>query len=87
MPSDWRRKLKSLAAREGLSVADFLQKDSVAERPTLKEVAERIASRPPVQYRQSPAEILREERDRRSSTPMRNLLGRRTPGLRHPEGY
>jgi hypothetical protein len=75
--------LKSRAASEGLSVSDFLNKERVAERPTLKELRERIARLPPVKYRRSPAEILREERDRRSAKLMELHLGKQTPGL-HP---
>jgi hypothetical protein len=36
----------------------------VAERPTLKEVLEGLASRTPVKYKISPAEILRQQRGR-----------------------
>jgi hypothetical protein len=75
MPSDWSQKLRARAAQEGLSVSDFLLKGTVAERPTMKELAERIASRTPVKYKISPTEIIREERDRRAAALMRNHLG------------
>jgi hypothetical protein len=89
MPEKFHRELKSSAAREGLSVSDYLLKDvdNVAGRPTLKELAERIASRTPVKYKISPAEILREERGRRSSSLMLTHLGRQTPGLPRPEDH
>ncbi|MGP0072687.1 MAG: FitA-like ribbon-helix-helix domain-containing protein [Bryobacteraceae bacterium] len=67
VPDSLHRKLKSRAALEGMSLSDFVLKEMehVAERPTMKELAARIASRTPVRYKLSPAEIIREERDRR----------------------
>jgi plasmid stability protein len=67
VPDELHRKLKSRAAMEGMSLSEFLLNEiaRVAERPTAKELAERLAMRAPVQYEASPAEILREERDRR----------------------
>ena len=58
--------LKRRAAGEGLSLSDFVlrEMEQVAERPTMKELAARIASQTPVKYKVSPAEIIREERDR-----------------------
>jgi plasmid stability protein len=67
VPDGLHRKLKSRAALEGVSLSDLLLKEleHVAERPTMKELAERLARRAPVKYKISPAEILREERSRR----------------------
>ena len=67
VPDGLHRKLKARAALEGLSLSDFVlrEMEHVAERPTMRELAARIASRTPVKYRVSPAEIIREERDRR----------------------
>jgi plasmid stability protein len=67
VPENLHRKLKSRAASEGLSLSDFVLREMeyVAERPTLKEITERLASLPPVKYKRSPVEILREERARR----------------------
>jgi antitoxin FitA len=67
VPDALHRKLKSRAAAEGRSLSDLLlnEMEHVAERPTMKELAARIASRTPVKYKVSPAEIIREERDRR----------------------
>jgi plasmid stability protein len=61
------RKLKSKAAAEGLSLSDFLlrEMEHVAEMPTNVEMLERLASLPPVKYKGSPAEVIREERDSR----------------------
>ena len=67
VPEVLHRRLKSRAALEGLSLTDFLLKEieQVAERPTLKELADRLATRTAVHYKVSPAQILREERSRR----------------------
>jgi antitoxin FitA len=67
VPDVLHRRLKSRAALEGLSLSDFLlrEMEQIAERPTLKELTERLATRTPVQYKVSPAQILREERGRR----------------------
>ena len=67
VPERVHRKLKSRAAIEGLSLSDFVlrEMEQLAERPTMKELAKRIASRTPVIYKRSPAEIIREERARR----------------------
>jgi antitoxin FitA len=67
VPDSLHRKLKARAALEGISLSDLVLKEMeyVAERPTLKELVERIASRTPVKYKVSPAEILRQERDSR----------------------
>jgi plasmid stability protein len=67
VPDGLHRKLKSRAALEGVSLSELLLKEieHVAERPMMKELAERLARRTPVKYKISPAEILREERSRR----------------------
>ena len=67
VPDALHRKLKSRAALEGVSLSDLLLKEieHVAERPTGKELAERLARRALVRVKISPAEILREERVRR----------------------
>jgi antitoxin FitA len=67
VPDSLHRKLKARAAMQGISLSDLVLKEMehVAERPTMKEMMERLASLPPVKYKISPAEILREERDNR----------------------
>jgi len=67
VPDPLHRKLKSRAALEGISLSEYLLKEleRVAERPTLRELTERIHSRAPVKYKVSPAEILRQERNQR----------------------
>jgi len=58
--------LKARAALQGLSLSHLVlqEMEHVAERPTLKEMLQRLASRTPVEYKISPAEILREQRSR-----------------------
>lgn len=67
VPDSLHRKLKARAALEGISLSDLVLKEMehIAERPTMKELLERIASRTPVKYKISPAEILRQERENR----------------------
>ena len=67
VPDAVHRKLKSRAALEGMSLSDYIlrEMEHLAERPTMKELADRIARLPRVEYQLSPAEIIREERDRR----------------------
>jgi antitoxin FitA len=66
VPDALHRKLKSRAALEGVSLSDLLLQEirQAAERPTRKELAERLAGRAPVRYKISPIDILREERGR-----------------------
>jgi plasmid stability protein len=67
VPDSLHRKLKARAALEGVSLSDLVLKEMehIAERPTMKELFERIASRTPVKYKISPVEILRQERENR----------------------
>jgi len=67
VPDGLHRRLKSRASLEGLSLSGYLLREieEVASRPTLQELAERLAGRTAVKYKVSPAEILREERGRR----------------------
>jgi len=67
VPDSLHRRLKSRAALAGMSLSDYLLGEirEVAERPTLDEMRERLASRPPVMLPISPADIIRAERDTR----------------------
>ncbi len=78
VPEKLHRTLKRRAAGEGLSLSNFVLREleQVAERPTMKELAARIASQTPVRYKVSPAEIIREERDRRARVLARRTLMR-----------
>jgi hypothetical protein len=67
VPEALHRKLKARAAQAGISLSDYLLHEmrKSAERPTLEEFLERIRSRAPVRLRETPAEAVRAERDRR----------------------
>jgi plasmid stability protein len=67
VPDALHRKLKSRAALAGMSLSDYLlaQIREIAARPTMEEMIARIAKLPPATLSFSPAEAIREERDRR----------------------
>ncbi len=67
VPDDLHRRLKSQAALEGLSLSDYLIAEArrAAERPTVRELRERLHARAPVGLRVSPARAVRRERDGR----------------------
>ena len=67
MSNEYRRRLEESAVEAGLSLSDYLQKGSGTEtsRPPLEEWLDRVAQREPVQLSVSPAQAVREERDRR----------------------
>lgn len=67
VPDDLHRRLKSRAAMEGLSLSDYLlrQARQSAQTSTLAEMRHRLLSRRPVTLHPSPADVIREERDRR----------------------
>jgi len=66
VPPTLHRRLKARAALEGMSLSDYLLREvrSAAERPTLEEIKERLATGSPVQPRLSPATAIRAERGR-----------------------
>lgn len=67
VPDELHRKLKARAALEGLTLSDYLLREAqrAAERPTLAELRQRLAQRPPAVPRVSPARAIRAERERR----------------------
>jgi len=67
VPDDLHHLLKARAAMEGMSLSDYLIAEvaRVAERPTVREMRERLHSRASVEPRVSPAIAVRAERDRR----------------------
>jgi plasmid stability protein len=67
VPDELHRRLKSRAALESLSLSDYLLREirRTTERPTMREIADRLATRTTVKVHISPAEILRQERNRR----------------------
>ncbi len=66
VPETLHRQLKAKAALEGMSLSDFLIREAklIAARPTAEEMRRRLKALPPVNFKTSPAEIIREMRDR-----------------------
>lgn len=67
VPAPLHRRLKARAAMEGVSMSRYVLREieRSLERPTRRELLEAIASQPERELNPSPAEVLREERDRR----------------------
>jgi plasmid stability protein len=59
--------LKSRAAREGMSLSDFIKREleRVAARPTMREWLERTQRAKPIPSKRSAAQVIRELRDER----------------------
>lgn len=66
VPVALHRKLKARAAMAGMSLSDYLLAEirEVAERPTLKEMQERLRQQEPVVLPVSAARVIREMRGR-----------------------
>lgn len=67
VPDPLHRRLKARAALAGMSLSDYLLAElrRVAERPTMEEMRARLAGRTAQVLPESPADILRTERDAR----------------------
>lgn len=67
VPDELHNTLKARAAREGMSLSDFLKREMqlMAERPSVQEWLDLIQHIKPVAWKQSAAEIIREMRDTR----------------------
>jgi plasmid stability protein len=67
VPDALHRTLKVRAAAEGVSMSDLAIRElrKFADRPTLEEMRKRLEARPIRTLKHSPADIIREERDRR----------------------
>jgi len=67
VPEQTHRRLKARAAIEGMSMSDYILREleRITERPTIRELSERIARRPRVALPESAAEAIRRERDAR----------------------
>ena len=67
VPDKVHSTLKARAAREGISVSDFLKRElkRTAERPSMFEWLELAAQTKPIRTRRSAAEIVRELREQR----------------------
>ena len=66
VPDELHWRLKSRAAQAGMSLSDYLLHEirEIAERPTWDEFRARLGKRSSVNSPVSPAEIIREYRDR-----------------------
>jgi antitoxin FitA len=67
VPDALHRRLKSRAALAGMSLSDYLLREirEIANQPTMEELRARLEAYPPLTLSPEPAEIIREERDRR----------------------
>lgn len=67
VPDDLHRQLKARAAMEGMSISDYLlaEVERVLERPTRRELSDRVRSRTAVSSDLDPAADVRSERDSR----------------------
>ncbi len=67
VPPLLHKRLKARAAMEGVSMSRYVLREieRALERPTRRELLEAIRSQPEMVLDPSPAEIIREERDRR----------------------
>ena len=67
VPESVHGALKSRAAREGMSLSDFIKREleRVAERPTMQEWLERTQRAKPIPTRRTAAQVIRELRDER----------------------
>jgi plasmid stability protein len=68
VPDELHRKLKARAAMAGMSLSDYLLHEirKTAERPTVEELLERLKRLTSVEVRESPADVLRADRERRA---------------------
>jgi plasmid stability protein len=67
VPEKMHRQLKARAALAGMTLSEYVLRElkQDLERPTREELLDRIAKLPGVKLSKTPAEIVREERDRR----------------------
>ena len=67
VPPEIHRRLKARAALEGMSMSDYVLRElrKALDRPSRDEVLARLRARPARRLVQSPAEVIRAERDAR----------------------
>ncbi len=67
VPDQVHSTLKARAAREGMSLSDFIKREleHVAQRPSMREWLERTKSAKPIPLNRTAASIIRELRDSR----------------------
>ena len=65
VPDELHRRLKARAAHEGMTLSDYLlsEIEQVAEKPTLRELMERLAQDEPVELDEPPDVTIRRLRD------------------------
>ena len=65
VPEQVHRTLKARAAREGMSLSEFIKREleRSVERPTMREWLELTAQAKPISSKQSAAQVVRELRD------------------------
>ena len=65
VPEDIRQALKAKAAMSGLTLSDYLRAElaTIAQRPSRRELRERLRQREPVRLKPSAAEVIRAWRD------------------------
>ena len=65
VPDSLHRKLKARAAIEGMTLSDYLMAEMLrsAERPSSKELRERLNQRRPISTAVPPADAVRQERE------------------------
>jgi plasmid stability protein len=66
VPADVHRKLQARAARAGMTLSDYLRTEleRTAERLSVEELRDVLATLEPVKVREAPARAIRRERDR-----------------------
>lgn len=67
VPDEVHRRLKVLAAAEGITLSDLLAREAqrLVQRPSLDELRKRILAREPVKMRVSSARLIRNAREGR----------------------
>jgi len=65
VPEQVHRTLKARAAREGMSLSEFIKREleRAVERPTMREWLQRTEQAKPISTKRSAAQVLRELRD------------------------
>ena len=67
VPDEVHSTLKARAAREGMSLSDFIKRElaRTVERPTMREWLERTQQTKPIPMKRTAAQVIREVRDTR----------------------
>lgn len=67
VPEALHRALKARAAREGMSLSDYIKREleQTVERPTIREWLDRVQQNKPLKSNRSAAQAVREMRDSR----------------------